>query len=132
MAVIPIDDVASYNPFLTRRDNVDAYRWRLNGVDTTDRDVIPFQSLYHDRLMATLTSGRVKVKNLRLFNADSGSQSKDSILMIPQPIPLSEKNQVLQLRTHQGSVAGSSSRTLHLYKQVQKQIRLKGQQVMVA
>jgi len=130
-AVIPIDSVANYNPFLTRRDNINSYRWRLNGIDTTDRDIVPFQSLYHDRLMASLTSGRVKVKNLRLFNSEGGNQVKDSNLMIPQPIPLSEKPQVLQLRTHQNATGGTASRTLHLYKQVQKQIRLKGQQVMV-
>ena len=76
--------------------------------------------------MATLTSGRTKVKNLRLENAESGAQKKDSIFMIPQPIPLSEKNRVLQLRSYQDSNAGTASRTLHLYKQVQKSIRLKG------
>lgn len=132
MAMIPIENINGYNPFLARRDNIDAYRWRLNGIDTTDRDVLPYKSLYHDRLMATLTSGRVRVKNTRLQNSESGNQSKDSIFMIPTPIPLSDKNQVLQIRTHQNNNAGTASRTLHLYKQVQKQIRLKGQQVMVA
>jgi hypothetical protein len=130
-AVILIDDIDKCNPFLTRRDNINSCRWRLNGVDTTDRDIVPFQSLCHDRLMASLTSGRVKVKNLRLFYSEGGNQLRDSNLMIPQPTPLGEKPQVLQLRTHQNATVGTTSRTHHLYKQVQKQVRLRGQQVMV-
>ena len=131
--MVPIEDgvAGKLRPFFTRRDNIDRYRWRLNGIDTTDRDIEPFKSLYHDRLMASLSSGVFKVKNLRLANADGGNETKDSIFMMPQPIPLSDKNQVLQLRAYQNDTASTPQKTLYLYKQVQKKIRLKGQQAVV-
>ena len=132
MAMTPLKDAS--NPFLARQDNVAKYRWRLNDIDTTDRDVEPYKSLYHDRLMATLSSGVYKVKNLHLNREDTDfndNGSKSSILMIPTPVPMTGERQVLQLRTFQNNNASTSGRTLHLYKQVQKAIKLRGSQVMV-
>ncbi|MDF1853377.1 MAG: hypothetical protein P1U85_21245 [Verrucomicrobiales bacterium] len=137
MALSPIQNTASYNPFWGRQDNLAKYRWRLNGIDTTDRDISPYKSLYNDRLMATLSSGQYKAKNLNLKRNDSTPVAdvnipKDSLLIIPQPIPLSNNNQVLQIRTVQGATASTANKTFHLFKQVQKAIKLGGQSMVVA
>ena len=133
MAITPLK--TSANPFIGRQDNLQKYRWRLNDIDTTDRDVEPYKSLYHDRLMATLSSGVYRVKNLHLNREDIGTNdaagSKSNVMMIPQPVPVMQNRQVLQLRTFQNDAESTSGRTLHLYKQVQKAIKLRGSQVMV-
>lgn len=121
------------NPFYARFDNIKSYRWKLNGIDTTDRDVVPLQSLYNDRLISTLSSGFLKVKNLRLNNGlgpaslgyTAASTDRDpESNMIVQPIPLNQGPQILQLRINQGASAMSANKIFHLYKQVQKSIKI--------
>jgi hypothetical protein len=92
-------------------DGLNSYRWRLNMIDTTSRDVVPHQSLYNDRLMTTLNNGRMRIKNLRLTNgarldADASILSAKnkpgiSTFIIPTPIPKREVSQVIQIRINQ-------------------------------
>ena len=58
----------SAQPLLSRFDSAESYRWRLNGIDTTNQDVLPLGWLYNDRLLATSSNGHMKVKNLNLNN----------------------------------------------------------------
>jgi len=64
-------------PLFSVNQDFTNYRWRLNTVDTTSQDVVPYQSLYNDRLMATLTNGYLKIKNLRL----SAGQGPDASIV---------------------------------------------------
>lgn len=132
------DDEAQ--PLFSINDGFSNYRWRLNGVDTTgSSDVVPYQSLYYDRLMSTLSNGYLKIKNLRLTagkapeNADANNSAIDSpatdssvkTYLIATPIPKSESNQILQLKIlkKNASVAAGST-ILHVWKQVQKEMKL--------
>ena len=145
MTLTPIVNAATATsppPLFSRFDKVQSYRWRLDGVDTTSRDIIPCQSLYHDRLMATLTSGYVKVKNLNLNPsqqpvsngfanpANNSVANEQQVFVIPSPVPLKQEPQVLQLRINQGDAA-STAKTMYLYKQVQKQLKITTQGVQV-
>ena len=112
-------------------------------IDTTSRDVVPYQSLYNDRLMTTLSNGRMKIKNLRLAQGNrldtddtiKTDKAKRGVrtFIIPTPIPKRNENQVLQLRIQQERDAvGGASTILHLYKQVEKSISLKSSGIEVA
>ena len=130
-------------PLFSKNDGFSDYRWRLNTVDTTSRDVVPYQSLYNDRLMATLSNGYMKIKNLRLSNGKAPSSAIDSTkadasvqtFLIPSPIPKSDASNVIQLRMlkkNATDAANAGTTILHLWKQVQKQLKLQsgGIQVM--
>lgn len=127
-------------PLFSINDGFSNYRWRLNGVDTTgSSDVVPYQSLYYDRLMSTLSNGYLKIKNLRLTagkapeNANTDNSAIDSpatdasvkTYLMATPIPKSESNQILQLKIlkKNASVAAGST-ILHVWKQVQKEMKL--------
>ena len=92
--------------------------------------------------MATLTSGYVKVKNLNLNpskqpvsngfpNPTAKSDvNEQQVFVIPSPVPLKQEPQVLQLRINQGDAA-STLKTMYVYKQVQKQLKITTQGVQV-
>lgn len=121
-------------PLFSVNQDFTNYRWRLNTVDTTSQDVVPYQSLYNDRLMATLTNGYLKIKNLRLSAGQgpdasivSGKASSDvKTFLIPTPIPKSESNQVLQLRMLKNANSADAGNTiLHVWKHIQKDMKLR-------
>lgn len=121
-------------PLFSVNQDFTNYRWRLNTVDTTSQDVVPYQSLYNDRLMATLTNGYLKIKNLRLSAGQgpdasivSGKASSDvKTFLIPTPIPKSESNQVLQLRMLKNANSADVGNTiLHVWKHIQKDMKLR-------
>jgi hypothetical protein len=123
-------------------DGLNSYRWRLNMIDTTSRDVVPHQSLYNDRLMTTLNNGRMRIKNLRLTNGarldtdESIKSAKNkpgiSTFIIPTPIPKREVSQVIQIRINQERAAvGAAPKILYLWKQVEKSISLKSSGIEV-
>lgn len=126
------DDLAQ--PLFSVNQEFSNYRWRLNTVDTTSQDVVPYQSLYNDRLMATLTNGYLKIKNLRL---SAGQGPDDSIksannsadvktFLIPTPIPKTDSNQVLQLRMLKKLDTTDAGNTiLHVWKHIQKDMKLR-------
>lgn len=126
------DDQAQ--PLFSVNQEFSNYRWRLNTVDTTSQDVVPYQSLYNDRLMATLTNGYLKIKNLRL---SAGKGPDDSIksannsadvktFLIPTPIPKTDSNQVLQLRMlKKDTTADGGNTILHVWKHIQKDMKLR-------
>lgn len=128
------DDLAQ--PLFSVNQEFSNYRWRLNTVDTTSQDVVPYQSLYNDRLMATLTNGYLKIKNLRL---SAGQGPDDSInskrnsadvktFLIPTPIPKSDSNQVLQLRMLKKidtTATDAGNTILHVWKHIQKDMKLR-------
>ena len=133
------DDQAQ--PLFSINDGFSNYRYRLNGIDTTgSSDVVPYQSLYYDRLMATLSNGYLKIKNLRLSagkapeNTNTDNSAIDSpatdasvkSYMMATPIPKSDSNQILQLKMlkKNDSVQSAGSTILHVWKQVQKDLKL--------
>ena len=140
------DAAATAIPLYSVNDDFGDYRWRIGDVDTTSRDVIPYQSLYYDRLMATLSNGYLKIKNLRLSTGkafEAGDSSDSAIIckkddesvktyIIPTPVPRSEGYQTIQLRMLKLEERGDAGTTiLHLCKQVQKSIKLKSSGVEV-
>lgn len=124
-------------PLFSVNQEFGSYRWRLNTVDTTSKDVVPYQSLYYDRLMATLSNGYLKIKNLQLTgmkNPDTAltSEATDGDLktyLIPTPIPKSENNQVLQLRMVKAKALATGDNVgntiLHVWKHIQKDMKLR-------
>ena len=132
---------ANSQPLFSLNDGFSDYRWRLNTIDTTSRDIVPYQSLYYDRLMTTLSNSYMKIKNLRLTGGQAPSDATESpqadgnvkTYLIPSPIPRSDESQVLQLRMLRKTAAVNAGSTiLHLYKQVQKDLKIQagGIQVM--
>ena len=108
------------NGFLTSgSDNVKSFRWRVNGLETTNRDIVLGQSLYNDRLMSVLSSGSIKVKNLAPVSFLAG-----------QSLAVSPERQVVQVRLNQGSVA-SNAKILYLYKQRRRVIKANSNSVEV-
>lgn len=89
--------------------------------------------------MSTLSNGYLKIKNLRLTagkapeNANTDNSAIDSpatdasvkTYLMATPIPKSESNQILQLKIlkKNASVAAGST-ILHVWKQVQKEMKL--------
>ena len=130
----------SAQPLLSRFDSAESYRWRLNGIDTTNQDVLPLGWLYNDRLLATSSNGHMKVKNLNLNNLraynvansvydPTANASDPQSFIIPSPIPLSPEQQTIQLRLHQGDANSQSDKIFYLYKQVKAEMSLKGVKV---
>ena len=101
------------------QDNASSFRWRLNGLEQTNRDIVINQSLYNDRVMSVLSSGNIKVRNLSPVS-----------FIAPQSVPLSPERQVLQIRLNQSS-SPSTAKILYLYKQVRKAIRASNSRIEV-
>jgi hypothetical protein len=123
-------------------DGLNSYRWRLNMIDTTSRDVVPHQSLYNDRLMTRLNNGRMRIKNLRLtngarFDADASIKSTNNrpgihTFIVPTPIPKREVSQVIQIRINQErDAAAGAPKILYLWRQVEKSLSLKSSGIEV-
>ena len=135
------DAAAESIPLYAVNQEFGPYRWRLGTVDTTTRDVVPYQSLYYDRLMATLSNGYMKIKNLNLsagkyYGVSIASLKNDTDIksyIIPTPIPRSDGYQTIQLRMLKELTPSTQlgSAILHLYKQVQKTIKLKSSGIEV-
>lgn len=122
-------------PLFAINDNYGDYRWRLDGVDTTSRNVIPYQSLYNDRLLATMQNGYIKVKNLLVTAGKDPSTAIESkkeddavkTYLIPTPIPKKDENQSIQLRMLRKDVeVDAGSTILYMWKQVEKSIKIRG------
>lgn len=83
--------------------------------------------------MTTLSNSYMKIKNLRLTGGKAPSDATTSpqadaavkTYLIPSPIPRSDESQVLQLRMLRATAAANAGSTiLHLYKQVQKDLKI--------
>ena len=107
------------NSLLSIKDNVSSFRWRLNGIEQTNWDIVLNQSLYNDRLLSVLSSGNIKVRNLAPVSFIAG-----------QSIPLSPESQVLQIRLNQGANP-SSAKISYLYKQVSRAIKASDTMIQV-
>lgn len=100
--------------------NLQRYRLALDGEDTTDRDIQYGGDLEFDRLMNTYTN---MDKNIRsLYNAYNDA-AYDSAYVIPQPVPLSEKNQQLQIDLY--STIAMAAKNIYVYKEQLKEINFK-------
>ena len=108
------------NDLLSIADGASSFRWRLNGLEQTNRDIVINQSLYNDRLLSVLSSGNIKVRNLA-----------PNSFIAPQSVPLSPEQQVLQIRLNQGSGGDSTAKILYLYKQVRRAIKASNSMVQV-
>ena len=138
MPHVPTAGASTPNPLFSRYDSVKSYRWRLNGKDTTNQDVLPLQYLYHDRLLATMANGFHRVKNLNLNKNRKGTefdlamptdQTDDpQTFIIPAPIPLNNVPQTIQLRMHQNGMDSTTDKIFYLYKQCRHQVNLKSNQ----
>ena len=93
-------------------NNLQSYRHRLNGIDTTDRDVstavqsqIEYSSpLFYDRFIHGLESGGYRLKSLA--NEYRG-------VFVTEPIPKTASSQTLQIRRNANNPAAS---TMYVFK----------------
>lgn len=126
---VSIPDPADLDPFVGRLDNLKEYRYNLNGLDTTSRDILPFSALYYDRLLAWGANSSIGLKSLQLeIAADVGLFSK---FIIPQTMPMTKNFQVLQLQFRQGAVNAVPNKILYLFKQVERELKLTSSGVQV-
>jgi hypothetical protein len=121
---------------LSLAGNIRSYRLRLNNEDLTNQDINcvavangKFQqdSVYYDRLVMTMANAGMNVKNLtevlKSTAVNTGGytdQSPQDIIMISNPIPASNDNQLLQV-----NIQGASATTLGklcFFKNIVKQI----------
>lgn len=119
---------AKADPFLSRNDNINSYRFNLNTIDTTSRDVVPYGAIYNDRLMASCATSKINLNNNILFDrANSitdGTQVQESPLMLPQIVPLVSNYQTLQLQYLQNNLLAGNEKILYLFKNIQRQLKL--------
>jgi hypothetical protein len=121
LAINPL--VGQDDPFLSRQNHIANFRWNLNGVNTTSRDIVPFDALYYDRLLNSMANGQLPIGNLMLIRDASDSpvwataSASLSMLVLPQGIQSSDRYQTLQVNWQQNGSAGTAN-ILHLYKQL--------------
>ncbi len=95
-------------------DNCSSYRYRLNNIDTTDRNIEPNQSpLYIDRMTLSLLNSGLPVHNLK-----TGFTNQALFL---NPIPLQDAPQVLHLSMKFSSAPACP--VIYFYKQVERVLK---------
>ena len=104
---------------ISSADNASSFRWRVNGLETTNRDILLGGALYNDRVMSVLSSGSIKVRNLY-----------PNAFLAGQSLPLSPERQVAQIRLNQGAAA-SNAKILYLYKQRRRMIKASSSAIQV-
>jgi len=110
------------------------YRLRSDNVDLTDRDIVPDDPLYYDRVAMTLLNGNMPLKSLNRFilSINNGYDTRygDSAgrlnMFIGNPLPMTPNNKLVQITIKCNTAAGVNEgvNSLQLYKQVFKSIKL--------
>ena len=95
LAINPL--VGQNDPFLSRQNHIANFRWNLNGVNTTSRDVVPFDALYYDRLLNSMAHGQLPIGNIMLIRDAANNpvwataSTSLSMLVLPQGIQSSDR-----------------------------------------
>jgi len=107
-------------------DGLTNYRWALDNIDNTNRDVAVNQALHYDKLIDTFNNGDIKLHNLN-NNVLNDKESTD-IAIVPMKIYTGRDNQNVYMNntSHTLQVTLKSSdnvltpKNLFLYKQILK------------
>lgn len=130
--MFPQNDLFSVNT------NLKSYRLRLGGPsgneDLTNRDVVPRDPLYYDRLsMAMLNGGlptnSVREQNMNVSVAETGDDSTreddaGNLLMVANPVPATSYEKLLQVNMSLTAGSGNGLNEVVLYKQVMRGVSL--------
>lgn len=100
--------------------NLGSFRTSLNQVDLTSQDVVVNTPLYKDRNLWTISNSNMPLRNLR-----------DSPTVVANPIPLTNVQQQYQVQLKKDAVGNIDPFNLHLYKQVQRVLKVSGRSVQV-
>jgi hypothetical protein len=101
-------------------NNLATYRWSLDNIDNTNRDVQMDSALYYDKLIETLNNTGVKIKNI---NDDFGGTllpMKIYTAMDSNNIYMDNKTHTLQIVLNAGIDLQFLPKNLYLFKQVVK------------
>ncbi len=107
-------------------DGLTNYRWALDNIDNTNRDVVVNQALHYDKLIDTFNNGDIKLHNLN--NDVLMDKETNSIAIVPMKIYTARDNQNVYMNntSHTLQVTLKSSdnvltpKNLFLYKQILK------------
>jgi hypothetical protein len=130
--MFPKDDLFSVNTHLN------SYRLRLGGPsgneDLTNRDVVPRDPLYYDRLSMAMLNGGFPTNSLRHHNmnvsvAETGNDSNredaaGKLLVVANPVPATSYEKLLQVNMSLAGGTGNGLNELVLYKQVMRGVSL--------
>lgn len=100
--------------------NLGSFRTSLNQVDLTSQDVTVDSPLYKDRILWTVSNAGLPLRNLR-----------DTPSVVANPIPLQSVQQQYQVQLKKSAVGDIAAFNLHLYKQVQRVLKVSGRSVQV-
>ena len=100
--------------------NLGSFRCQLNGVDVTSQDVEVNSPLYKDRILWSITNSGLPLRRLR-----------NSPSIVANPIPLKPESQQYQVQLKKNSVGSIEPFNLHLYKQVQRVLKISGKSIQV-
>ena len=108
-------------------DGINTYRWALDNIDNTNRDVAINKALHHDKLIDTFNNGDIKLRNL--VNDMMNDKDVTDIGLVPMKIYAARDNQNVYMnnKSHTLQVALKSAadelltpKNLFLYKQILK------------
>lgn len=130
--MFPTADLFSVNT------NLNSYRLRLGGPsgneDLTNRDVVPRDPLYYDRLsMAMLNGGlptnSVREQNMNVSVAETGTDitredDGGNLLIVANPVPATSYEKLLQVNMSLAGGTGNGLNELVLFKQVMRGVSL--------
>jgi len=111
----------------TNAGEIVKWRWTIDNVDATNRDVDLDSPLYLDRLNMTMLNDGKNVKSL-VLSTPSGTKktvsdiwtTNKSVGLLLQPVPITQNRKVVNLKVE----SGSGVNKFMLYKQVAKTIKL--------
>jgi hypothetical protein len=109
---------------ISRNDAIKTYRLRINNMDTTNRDVKPYDPLYTDRLNMTLLNAGHRLKNSRFRSQRvtfGPNATSDTFMMLATPTALTSIDKQLQVNME---LNGTAIGRITLYKQLLKTIKL--------
>jgi hypothetical protein len=108
-------------------DGLNTYRWAIDNIDNTNRDVVINQALHHDKLIDTFNNGEIKIHNL--VNDVLDDKQISDIGLIPMKIYTAHDNENVYMnnKSHTLQVALKSAsgdvlipKNIFLFKQVLK------------
>jgi hypothetical protein len=111
----------------TNAGEIVKWRWTIDNVDASNRDITLNSGLYLDRLNMTMLNDGKNLKSL-VLSAPSGTEVSVSgiwttnkcVGLLFQPVPMTQNRKVVNLKVE----SGSGVNKFMLYKQVAKTIKL--------
>lgn len=106
---------------ISETDKISSYRWSLDNIDNTNRDVLIYGSLHNDKLIDWFKNSNYELKSLSCYD------NRSSFGLIPMKIytAMDNENMYMDNKTHTLQVVLNSIETLeqknlYLFKQVLK------------